>query len=39
METDVQVQEAQRDPHRINPKRNKPGHNVIKMAKIKIKRD
>jgi len=39
MKTNVQVQEAQRDPNRINPKRNTPGYNIIKMAKIKLKRD
>lgn len=34
-ETDIKVQEAQRVPERINPKRNTPRHTVIKMAKIK----
>ena len=29
------VQEAQRVPYRINPKRNTPRHIVIKMTKIK----
>ena len=32
-----QVQEAQRVPYRINPRRNTPRHIVIKMAKIKDK--
>ena len=32
-----QVQEAQRIPHRINPKRNMPRHILIKLAKIKHK--
>ena len=36
-ETDIQVQEGQRVPYRINPKRNIPRHIVIKMAKIKAK--
>ena len=36
-ETDIQVQEAQKDPYRIYPKRNTPRHIVIKMAKIKHK--
>ena len=36
-ETVIQVQEAQRVPFRINPKRNTPKHIVIKMAKIKEK--
>jgi len=32
-----QVQEAQRVPGRINPRRNTPRHIVIKMIKIKDK--
>ena len=32
-----QVQEAQRVPYRINPRRNTPRHIVIKLAKIKYK--
>ena len=32
-----QVQEAQRVPCRINPRRNTPRHIVIKMMKIKDK--
>ena len=31
------VQEAQRAPYRINPRRNTPRHTVIKLAKIKGK--
>ena len=31
----TQVQEAQRLPYRINPKRNMPRHTVIKLPKIK----
>ena len=31
----TQVQEAQRVPYRINPRRNMPRHIVIKVAKIK----
>ena len=31
----TQVQEAQRAPYRINPRRNTPRHIVIKLAKIK----
>ena len=34
-ETDIQVQEAQKVPNRINPKRSTPRHIVIKMTKIK----
>ena len=33
----TQVQEAQRVPNRINPRRNTPRHIVIKVAKIKDK--
>ena len=32
-----QVQEVQRVPYRINPRRNTPRHIVIKLAKIKDK--
>ena len=32
-----QVQEAQRVPYRINPKRNMPRHILIKLSKIKHK--
>ena len=32
-----QVQEAQRDPYRINPRRNTPGHIVIKPTETKHK--
>ena len=33
----TQIQEAQRVPGRINPRRNMPRHTVIKLAKIKDK--
>ena len=33
----TQVQEAQRVPHRINPRRNMPRHIFIKLSKIKYK--
>ena len=36
---DIQVQEAQRVPYRINPKRNTTRYIVIKMEKLKIKRE
>ena len=36
-EIGTQVQEAQRVPYRINPRRNTPRHIVIKVAKIKDK--
>ena len=32
-----QVQEAQRVPYRINPRRNTPRHVLIKLSKIKYK--
>ena len=32
-----QVQEAQRVPYRINPKKHKPTHILIKLSKIKYK--
>ena len=34
-ETDIQVQEAQRVPYKINPRRNTPRHILIKVSKIK----
>ena len=36
-ETDIQVQEAQRAPNKINPKRPTPRHIIIKMSRIKDK--
>ena len=33
----TQVQEAQRVPHRTNPKKNTPRHILIKLTKIKFK--
>ena len=33
----TQVQEAQRIPYRINPRRNTPRHILIKLSKIKFK--
>ena len=33
----IQVQEAQRVPHRINPMRNTPRHILIKLTKTKHK--
>ena len=36
-EIPTQVQEAQRDSFRINPRRNTPRHIIIKLAKIKDK--
>ena len=34
----TQVQEAQRVPGRINPRRNMPRHIVIKLTKLKTKK-
>ena len=34
-ETDIQVQEAQRLPNKINPNRPRPKHIIIKIAKFK----
>ena len=41
MEKDIvnQVQEAQRVPHRINPRRNTPRHILIKLTKTKHKEE
>ena len=38
-EIDMQVQEAQRVPKKLDPKRNTPRYNIIKLPKIKIKRE
>ena len=35
----TQVQEAQRVPYRINPRRNMPRHKVIKLAKPMTKKN
>ena len=35
----TQVQEVQRVPYRINPRRNTPRHIVIKLAKLKTKKN
>ena len=34
-EIDIQVQEAQRVPNKLDLKRNTPSHIIIKMAKVK----
>ena len=36
-ETEIQVQEAQRVPNKVNPNRSTPSHTVIKMAKVNDK--
>ena len=36
-EIDIQVQEAQRVPKNLDPKRSTPRHNIIKMPKVKDK--
>ena len=37
MEVDIQAQEAQRVPNKMNPKRPTPRHIISKMAKVKDK--
>ena len=34
-EADIQIQEAQRVPNNMNPKRSPPRHIIIKMSKVK----
>ena len=36
-EIDIQVQEVQRVPNKMNPKRLTPRHLIIKMPKVKIR--
>ena len=36
-ETDIQIQEAQKFPNKMNPNRPTPRHILIKMAKVKDK--
>ena len=36
-EIDIQVQEAQRVPNKLDPKRTTPRHIIIKMTKVKDK--
>ena len=36
-EIDIQVQEAQRIPNKLDPRRNAPRHIIIKMSKVKDK--
>ena len=38
-EIDIQVQEAQRVPNKLDPKRITPRHIIIKMPRLKIKRE
>ena len=37
-DTDIEIQEAQRVPNKLNPNRSTPRHIIIKMAKF-IKRE
>ena len=37
-ETDIQVQEAQRVPNKMNTHRPTPRHIIIKMGKIRVKK-
>ncbi len=34
---DIKIQEAQKAPNKLNPKRPRPRHIIIKMAKVKDK--
>ena len=36
---DIQVQEAQRVPNKLDPKKTTPRHIIIKMPKVKMKRE
>ena len=36
-ETDIKIQEAKRDPNKLNPNRPAPRHIITKMAKVKDK--
>ena len=38
-ELDVRVQDAQRVPKKLDPRRNTPRHIIIKLLKLKIKRE
>ena len=38
-EIDIQVQEAQRVPNKMDPKRTTPRHIMIKMPMLKVKRE
>ena len=38
-EIDIQVQEAQRVPNKLDPKRTTPRHVIIKMSKFKDKKN
>ena len=37
-ELDLQVQEAQRVPKKLDPRRNTPRHIIITLTKLKIRR-
>ena len=37
--TGIKIQEAQRAPNKLNPKRPTPRHIIIKIAKVKDKED
>ena len=38
-EIDIQVQETRRVPKKLDPKRTTPRHIIIKMPRLKIKRE
>ena len=38
-ELDIQVQETQRVPNKLDPKKATPRHTIIKLPKLKISRE
>ena len=38
-EKDIQIQESQRAPNKLNPNRPTPRYTIIRMAKVKDKRE
>ena len=38
-EVDIKVQQGQRDPNKVDTKRTTPRHIIIKMPKLKTKRE
>ena len=39
MEIDIQVQEAQRAPNKLHPKRTTPRHIILKYQRLNVKRE
>ena len=38
-EIDIQIQEAQRAPNKLDPRRATPKHTIIKCQRLKIRRE